>query len=247
MVLPLILVGLAIIALAIMYWYITIPIIIIIYALYKYNISDSDKEEDNQSRRSQSNSYQNYSQSDYSNYDSSSNDYRKKNTKDYSYRNSDRTNRSQAQIKRINEKLEKFKISRTEAQKIFGRRWESKLSKPDQVFHYIVETMQMRIEYSYNNYYTNKYGYLYSKVLEIIKIVMSENYNYTSELEISDETINSAFDTFELTHESTKEQIKTKYRELSLKYHPDKNKTFDTTAKMTEINSAYEIIMGATP
>jgi DnaJ-class molecular chaperone len=71
------------------------------------------------------------------------------------------------------------------------------------------------------------------------------NYNgYNSELEISDESINNAFDTFGLTHESTKEQIKIKYRELSLKYHPDKNKTSDTTVKMTEINSAYEIIMG---
>ena len=39
-------------------------------------------------------------------------------------------------------------------------------------------------------------------------------------------------------------EIKKTYRKLSLKYHPDKNKTSDTTVKMTEINSAYEIIMG---
>ena len=44
---------------------------------------------------------------------------------------------------------------------------------------------------------------------------------------------------------STKEQIKTKYRELTLKFHPDKNKSKNTTVKMTEINRAYEIIMGA--
>ena len=36
-----------------------------------------------------------------------------------------------------------------------------------------------------------------------------------------------------------------RYRELSLKYHPDRNKSADTTTKMTEINSAYEIIMEA--
>ena len=251
MVLPIILVVFAIIALAIYYWYITIPIIIIIALLWHYGTKDSDKKEDySQSRRNQSdsyqNSYQNYSHSGHSNYDSSSNGYSKKNTGDYSYRNSGGTKRSQAQIKLINQKLTKFEISHTEAQKIFGKRWESKLAKPDHIFRYVVETMQIRIEYSYNNYYTNKYGYLYSKVLEIIKIVMGENnYNgYNSELEISDESINNAFDTFGLTHESTKEQIKIKYRELSLKYHPDKNKTSDTTVKMTEINSAYEIIMG---
>jgi len=41
------------------------------------------------------------------------------------------------------------------------------------------------------------------------------------------------------------EQIKGKYRYLCLKYHPDKNKNTDTTTKMSEINSAYEIIMKA--
>ena len=41
------------------------------------------------------------------------------------------------------------------------------------------------------------------------------------------------------------EQMKERYRELSLKYHPDRNISTDTTTKMTEINSAYEIIMEA--
>ena len=60
-----------------------------------------------------------------------------------------------------------------------------------------------------------------------------------------EEDIAKAFDTFGLPRESTKEQIKTKYRELALKFHPDKNKSKDSTVKMTEINRAYEIIMGA--
>ena len=50
---------------------------------------------------------------------------------------------------------------------------------------------------------------------------------------------------FGLTRESTKDQIKTKYRELTLKFHPDKNKSVDSNTKMTEINKAYEIIMMA--
>ena len=256
MVLPLILVALAIVALAIYYWYITLPIIIIIVLIWKYKSGDSDKKEDNESRRSQSSSYQNYSQSDYSQsdysqsdysyHDFSSDDYYKKKKRDYSHTTSRKKRRSQAQIKRIDERLEKFEITRREAQTIFGKRWESQMGKPDWGFYHVIQTLGIRLKYSYNDYYRKKFGYLYSKVLEIIKIVTSENNydNYETELEISDETISKAFRTFDLPQESTADQIKSKYRELSLKYHPDKNKTRDTTAKMSEINNAYEIIMG---
>ena len=251
MVLPLILVALAVVALAIYYWYITLPIIIIIVLIWKYKSGDSDKKEDNESRRSQSSSYQNYSQSDYSQsdysyQDFSSDDYYKKKTRDYSHTNSRKKRRTQAQIKRIDERLEKFEITRREAQTIFGKRWESQLGKPDWGFYHAIQTLGIRLKYSYNDYYRKKFGYLYSKVLEIIRIVTSENNydNYETELEISDETISKAFRTFDLPQESTADQIKSKYRELSLKYHPDKNKTRDTTAKMSEINNAYEIIMG---
>ena len=46
---------------------------------------------------------------------------------------------------------------------------------------------------------------------------------------------------------ATIDEIKYAYKQLCLKYHPDRNKNTDTTAKMSEINSAYEIIMGAIP
>ena len=256
MVLPLILLALAVVALAIYYWYITLPIIIIIVLIWKYKSGDSDKKEDNESRRSQSSSYQDYSQSDYSQsdysqsdysyQDFSSDDYYKKKTRDYSHTNSRKKRRSQAQIKRIDERLEKFEITRREAQTIFGKRWESQMGKPEWGFYHVIQTLGIRLKYSYNDYYRKKFGYLYSKVLEIIRIVTSENNydNYETELEISDETISKAFRTFDLPQESTADQIKSKYRELSLKHHPDKNKTRDTTAKMSEINNAYEIIMG---
>ena len=70
-----------------------------------------------------------------------------------------------------------------------------------------------------------------------------KNYHYDSETDEKD--VLNAFETFGLARESTKEQIKSKYRELTLKFHPDKNKSKDSTVKMTEINRAYEIIMGA--
>ena len=69
--------------------------------------------------------------------------------------------------------------------------------------------------------------------------------HYGDDSDIDDEDIAKAFDTFGLARESTKQQIKSKYRELTLKFHPDKNKSKNATVKMTEINRAYEIIMGA--
>ncbi len=300
--LPLILAAIVvyIIYLAIIHWYITIPVIIIVAVLWHYGTRDSNKKEDthsrreksdsyqnysqsnyeesNQSRRSQSSSYQNYSQSDYSNY----NDYYKKNTQDHSYQKSkskskrksrSKSKASQAKAKRVNDRLEKFQISPDEAKIIFGRAWRTKLGKQEWEFYYTVRYIEIDFEYDYNSRCRKKYGHLYSKVLQIIQIVMEENadmreeegkyykYSYDDDFkwnyddydyknhyddsDIDDEDITKAFDTFGLTRESTKEQIKTKYRELTLKFHPDKNKSKNTTVKMTEINRAYEIIMGA--
>ena len=290
MVLPLILIALVVVALAIMYWYITVPIIIIIVLIWKYKSSDSDKKEDNESRRSQSSSYENYSQSDYSNYNSNynsnSNDYYKKNTQDHSYQKSkskskrkskSKSKASQAKAKRVNDRLEKFQISPDEAKIIFGSTWRAKLGKQEWEFYYTVRYIEIDVEFDYNSRARKKFGHLYSKVLQIIQIVMEENADmreeegrqqnkyykysyddfngnnddydyknhYDDDSDINDEDIVEAFDTFGLIRESTKEQIKTKYRELTLKFHPDKNKSKNATVKMTEINRAYEIIMGA--
>ena len=289
MVLPLLgILAFVILYLAVVHWYITIPIIIIVvWYFFFYSPKDSDKkEESSQSRREQSDSYQNYSQSEYSNYNSNynsnSNDYYKKNTQDYSYQKSkskskrkskSKSKASQAKAKRVNDRLEKFQISPDEAKIIFGRTWRTKLGKQEWEFYYTVRYIEIDVEFDYNNRARKKFGHLYSKVLQIIQIVMEENADmreeegkhyrysyddfkwnyddydyknhYDDDSDINDEDITKAFDTFGLTRESTKEQIKTKYRELTLKFHPDKNKSKNTTVKMTEINRAYEIIMGA--
>ena len=298
MVLPLIMVAFAIIALALYYWYITLPIIIAIILLWKYSTRNSNKkEESEQSRRSQSSSYQSYSQSDYSNYNSnynsdynsSSNDYYKKNTQDHSYQKSKseskrksrrKSKASEAKSKRVNSRLEKYKITPEEAKIIFGRTWRAKLGKQEWEFYYTVRYIEIDVEFDYNNRARKKFGELYFKVLQIIQVVMEENadmreeegkqrnkysgYSYDDDFkwnyddydyknhygddaDIDDRDIAKAFDTFGLTRESTKEQIKTEYRKLTLKFHPDKNKSKDSTVKMTEINKAYEIIMGVIP
>jgi len=69
--------------------------------------------------------------------------------------------------------------------------------------------------------------------------------NHNDSSEVNEKKITQSFQIFGLTPNSTMEQIKGKYRYLCLKYHPDKNKNTDTTTKMSEINSAYEIIMKA--
>ena len=50
------------------------------------------------------------------------------------------------------------------------------------------------------------------------------------------------YDIFGLPKNATQEQIKSRYRTLVLKYHPDKNKSVYATMRMTEINLAYEIL-----
>ena len=275
MVLPLILVGFAIIALAIYYWYITIPVIIIIALLWHYGTKDSDKKEDySQSRRSQSSSYQNYSQSDYSqSYSSNENgngyrqSYQRKShqRKSYHYNGNSYQNIGKAKLVRINERLEKFQITPEEARIIFGNAWTTKLGIKNRIsFYFMIRRIEIKLEYDDYNRYKKKLRHLYSKILEIIQIVNNENedlreeekrwgegdydynyQNYDDSSEVNEKKITQSFQIFGLTRDSTMEQIKGKYRELSLKYHPDRNKSTDTTTKMTEINSAYEIIMEA--
>ena len=280
-------VAFAIIALALYYWYITLPIIIAIVLLWKYSTRNSNKKEDEQSRRSQSSSYQNDSQSDYSNYNSNYNSnsdyYYKKTTQDDSYKKSKskrKSKASEAKAKRVNSRLEKYKITPEEAKIIFGRTWRAKLGKQEWEFYYTVRYIEIDVEFDYNNRARKKFGELYSKVLQIIQIVMEENadmreeegkqrnkysgYSYDDDFkwnyddydyknyygddtDIDAEDITKAFDTLGLTRESTKEQIKTEYRKLTLKFHPDKNKSKDSTVKIIEINKAYEIIMGVIP
>ena len=71
----------------------------------------------------------------------------------------------------------------------------------------------------------------------------SEHSNYQKFCTVSEKDIIKSMILFGLTTELTKDQIKTRYRELSIKFHPDKNKTKDTTMKMTDINKAYEILI----
>ena len=50
------------------------------------------------------------------------------------------------------------------------------------------------------------------------------------------------YEIFVLSPTATKEEIKKRYRELAKKYHPDINKSPNSTSKMQEIQEAYYIL-----
>lgn len=166
--------------------------------------------------------------------------------------------------KRIQERLEKFQISESDAQIIFGKNWRQKLGKPEWKFFYDMWSLEIKITYDYNGRYKRKFGNLFEKIIEIIRIVDEENpemasqknthyqnqyddsfddesYDYLQE-NLDDEQILWAYTIFDLKQGSTITQIKQRYRELSLRYHPDRNHSLDATKKMSEINSAYEVL-----
>lgn len=48
----------------------------------------------------------------------------------------------------------------------------------------------------------------------------------------------------EICFPSNDDEIKTAYRRMSLKWHPDKNPGIDTSNLMIDINEAYYILIG---
>lgn len=224
------------------------------------------KSSDNQSQESK---HQKYKRQEYK--------QKKKTYQNSGKKSKSKSKSSQSRTKRVEDRLKKFQITPSDAQIIFGRTWRSKLGKPEWEFYYTIRFIEIDFEFDYNNRCRKKYGHLYSKVLQIIQIVMDENAdmreeegkqrnkysqysyndhnwddeydynNYHEDSDIDEKDITKAFEIFGLTRASTKSQIKTKYRELTLKFHPDKNKSKNSTVKMTEINKAYELIMSIMP
>ena len=218
-----------------------------------------------------------------------------------SRRNDSNYSRDSIFEKRIQDRLEKFSISENDAEIIFGKNWKKTLAKPEHLFFFDVWTLEIKVIYDPYGGYKARLGHLYSKLLEIVRIVDEENpelargkksqksknysseYNYNSrqsygnydyneffdededdddedeeddefddDYEFEDdaftddyedgEKLKWAFSIFGLTRSATISEIKSRYRELSLKYHPDRNQSPDATLKMTEINNAYELL-----
>lgn len=196
------------------------------------------------------------------------------------------------------QRLEKFDITREEAQQIFGKRWKSKLGAEDWRLFFTIKELEIKVNYDFQSRYQNSMGSLYEKILRIIKIVIEENaemnrdydshreknysdwrhksgsynnsayespysnydydwndqnsqrqYNDSSNSHNSSQSsqdIASAFKTLELEPSATIEQVKSRYRELILKNHPDRNNSPDAIEITKNINAAYETILDAT-
>lgn len=54
--------------------------------------------------------------------------------------------------------------------------------------------------------------------------------------------IKNHYETLNISHESTQEDIKSAYYELSKKYHPDKNTASDAKQKFQDVSDAYETL-----
>lgn len=54
----------------------------------------------------------------------------------------------------------------------------------------------------------------------------------------------SAYDVLEIPRGSTQEEIKSAYKRMAMKYHPDKNKSSEAELKMRMINDAKRILCG---
>jgi len=64
--------------------------------------------------------------------------------------------------------------------------------------------------------------------------------------------INQAASILEVSTNISEDELKTKFKKLVMKYHPDRNKDEDTTSKFIEIKEAYEalkeyVVLGPVP
>ena len=74
-----------------------------------------------------------------------------------------------------------------------------------------------------------------------------QNYNQTSSNDYTytytyKDEIALAYDTLGVKSSATNDQIKKAYREQALRWHPDRNSSYNASAKFREIQEAYDII-----
>ncbi len=234
------------------------------------NYDDNCKDKEQEEESSEQDSYywhDRWNQSYNSSYNNSYEDSHKSSHKNRNYSNSKKSRKSAEKEARIKEKLDKFGISKYDAEAIFGKSWRTKFAQPDSIFFYTVQTIATNVKYDYNGRYKRKYGPLYFKVLEIIKIIIGENnaYDYQDytndstddstddsrndstqdESEIDNKEFESAFKILGLKNNSTMDEIKMQYHKLILIHHPDRNRgSKKSSLKTVQINNAYDLIMG---
>ena len=172
--------------------------------------------------------------------------------------------------------LESIGLSEEEAKLVFGSYWKRKLTKSGYDDQFASEMLKIQTKIMFDLDYRKEIIHLVDKLISTIDFVINafpetakkyaknlgpyeeiyihqwevfKKYKKTS-FEINSEnelTVSEAYKILELGITATIEQVKKRFRELALKWHPDRNKTNKTEAEQmfVKINKAYETIIAA--
>ena len=172
--------------------------------------------------------------------------------------------------------LESIGLSEEEAKLVFGSYWKRKLTKSGYDDQFASDILKIQTKIMFDLDYRKEVIHLVDKLISTIDFVIDafpetakkyaknlgpyeeiyihqwevfKKYKKTS-FEINSEnelTVSEAYKILELGITATIEQVKKRFRELALKWHPDRNKTNKTEAEQmfVKINKAYETIIAA--
>ena len=183
---------------------------------------------------------------------------------------------NQARDKLLKSMLESIGISEEDAKLVFGSYWKRKLTKSGYDDQFASDILKIQTKIMFDLDYRKEIIHLVDKLISTIDFVIDafpetakkyaknlgpyeeiyihqwevfKKYKKTS-FEINSEnelTVSEAYKILELGITATIEQVKKRFRELALKWHPDRNKANKTQAEQmfVKINKAYETIMEA--
>jgi len=172
--------------------------------------------------------------------------------------------------------LESIGLSEENAKLVFGKDWKRKLTKSGYDDQFASEMLKIQTKIMFDLDYRKEIIHLVDKLISTIDFVINafpetakkyaknlgpyeeiyihqwevfKKYKKTS-FEINSEnelTVSEAYKILELGITATIGQVKKRFRELALKWHPDRNKTNKTEAEQmfVKINKAYETIVAA--
>ena len=176
----------------------------------------------------------------------------------------------------IKSMLESIGISEENAKLVFGKDWKRKLTKSGYDDQFASDMLKIQTKIMFDLDYRKEVIHLVDKLISTIDFVIDafpetakkyaknlgpyeeiyihqwevfKKYKKTS-FEINSEnelTVSEAYKILELGITATIEQVKKRFRELALKWHPDRNRTNKTQAEQmfVKINKAYETIIAA--
>jgi len=171
---------------------------------------------------------------------------------------------------RLDERLYSFGFTDEEAEIVFGRIWKKRVTRDEEGF--LKEIFRIAEKMEEDTYaYFGKIDKFADKVMDLLEhylILANTKYGDWDEFDVEDwrddwedikktmrkegfgnkktktKSSQSHYEILGLKKGATINQIKSQYRKLMKKYHPDKNKSQDAEKKCREIIDAHDNIMG---